>query len=263
MLQELYKLLSEMNLERLVTQLIEHDRWRVLEKHRHEKELALLRAEKHPLDNSDFNKETSGGICTPSQEGLISKAKVSSGALQKANGDEFLALLYTISWCGQRLTRWPTAKDAQSAIKSLNSDLKKAVESYGEEEVLSKLEKFDQSLDFRIVAEQIAEIKESQNKRKSKSPLFIEFSKNFPFIDLNEFEAVYNKQGQKFVQAGVYILRREFKSNPPSELSVDPGHWSKSWPQYLPNYLSKWQEELKAIEKRMQIAQRAWKESIS
>jgi len=190
---------------------------------------------------------------------------VAAGASATAGESELQAFFLTTSWCGQRLDRWPNARDAESAIKSIRQDMANLVDKIDPADFLSASdEAISEGLDLRIIAEQVSLLRDKQNFRAVNSPLFAEFAKAYPHISLRDFENVYNKQGQKFVQSGIYILRREFKNNPPSGLAPENlEHWKKIWPQYLPPQLLLWQKNLKSIETRMRMAQRAWKESIS
>lgn len=279
--------LSRLNLSPdLVRELIEHDKWKTKEQHRHEKELALLGATPAKLEGSNtaaggnddegFNASTSGGMCERNHIGLIAKTKVMAGAAQWARDVkddselpiQLITLLIGISWCGQRLSRWPQAQDAKVAL-GLRGDLDKALEKYGTRTVLEAVDHVSQRLqpwDPRIVMEQLDTIRtEYEQKRAlsiSSSPLFAEFHKNYPHIDPDTFDECYNQHSGQFVTAAIYMLRREFKNTPPSELSHING-WKQGWQQYLPTYLKQWQEDLKRMESRMRIAQRAWKESIS
>jgi len=246
----------------LAQNLIEHDKWKLLEKHRHEKELELLRLQINHPKKSNFNEETSGGECNSSHEGLISRVKVQAGARRGCKGDDIDVFLLTTSWCGKRLERWPSAKDANSAIKSLRSDFSKLIEEHSAPEVLKRIESFPSPLDLRILSEQVEEVKINLRRSFSNSPLAKEFIKVFPHIPADMFENVYNKHRGEFVQAGIYVLRREFKKTPPDGVHVNPEHWPKCWPQYLPNFLVQWQKDLKSIEKRMRVAQKAWLESM-
>lgn len=246
----------------VVQSLIEHDRWKVLEKHRHEKELKLLKLEKKPSkSNNNFNLETSSGECNSTHEGLIARAKVQAGVRKECGGDELNVFLSTVSMCGKRLERWPSARDASSSIKAFRNEFEKILETYPITTILERVESISPPLDLRIISEQIELAKTELSRSFSNSPLAKEFVKVYPNIDINTFENVYNKHRGDFVQAGIYILRREFKKIPPAGIHINPEHWPKSWPQYLPKYLTQWQKELKSIERRMQIAQRAWLES--
>jgi hypothetical protein len=249
-------------LARIVQDLIEHDRWKVLENHRHEKELALLGAGVHrnPSQPDQFNSETSGGECGPAQEGLIAKAKVAAGAARESGADPIQTALLTASWCGKRLGRWPSAKDSAKAIQAVRDDFEKAVKEHGVSAVLEAVDSMGGG-DFRIVAGSIERLRELRDRSVTRSPLFVEFAKFYPHIDLDQLEGAYNGQGGNFVAAAIYVLRREFKKQPPSDLDIDSTHWLKSWSQHLPRYLELWQKELRVIEKRMRIAQKAWEAS--
>lgn len=274
----------------LVRELIEHDKWKTREQHRHEKELALLgvlpakpgtpgetdSSVAAGNDDDAFNSATSGGVCERNHIGLIAKTKVMTGAAQRARDVredtelpiQLLTLLIATSWCGQRLARWPQASDAKVAL-GLRNDLEKVIDKYGARTVLDAVDHVSQHLepwDPRIVIEQLDTLRtEYEQKRAlsiSSSPLFAEFHKNYPHIDPDTFDECYNQHSGQFVTAAIYMLRREFKNTPPSELSHING-WKQGWQQYLPTYLKQWQEDLRKMETRMRIAQRAWKESIS
>jgi len=260
----------------VVREVLEHEKWKLLEQHKHEKEMALLGiGAKTPSPNLDpeFNDETSGGLAEP---GTISKMKVCQAALKRAgeieNPDNFpeslLSLLISISWCGQRMGHWPMAKDAKQAL-SLRSDFDKAIERYGVRRVYKAVELISNTLDTwdtRIISEQIEKLNQDYSEVKSvsisSSPLFAEFLKTHPDIDPELFDKCYSQNNEEFVKTALHILRKEFPKNPPPELEHIQG-WEQRYLQHLPNYLNKWQKDLRSMENRMKIAQRAWKESIS
>ena len=267
----------------VVRELIEHDKWKLKEKHRHEKEMKLLSpAGVHQQNsqiepqNDTFNEDTSYGQCDSSHIGSLAKTKVSSGALIKAKEIEnpedlplqLISLILTISWCGERMGKWPQAKDAKSAI-SLRDDFSKAVERHGALKTMKAVNLVSDNLpiwDPRIILEQLSEVSEEYEKIKttsiSGSPLFVEFRKKYPHIDPESFDKCYENHRENFVESAIYMLRREFRNNPPSDIPNTDG-WQQRWQQYLPTYLKQWQKDLKTMESRMRIAQRAWKESIS
>lgn len=264
----------------LVREVLEHDKWRLKEQHRHEREMLVLRGEvvmgQAATDIAEFNSETSYGQATESHVGLLAKSKVAAGAALLAkeldNPDDLplplLSLFLTVSWCGERLAKWPKAKDAKVST-SLSEDLNKAVEKYGVVKVVKAVEvvssHLDDRWDDRLVAEQLTELKEKYDDIRtnsiSSSPLFAEFHKSFPHIDPETFDKCYEQNGQNFTVSAIYLLRREFKFNPPPELPQDG--FQTRWQQYLPHYLKQWQNELKSMETRMRVAQKAWKESMS
>lgn len=275
--------LGRLNLDPdVVREVLEHEKWTVKEKHRHEKEMAMLGVgpETGTPRNSNaadrvFNTETSHGQCDDNHIGLIAKTKVSSGALIKAKDVEnpenlplpLLALPITVSWCGQRMGRWPQAKDTKVAY-NLRDDLDKAVEKYGKIKVHKAFEQvsgFLGTLDTRIVTEQLdaiqSEAQEKLSNSFSSSPLFAEFHKSYPFIDPEQFDRVYEHNNREFVKTAIHFLRSTFNRHPPSELSHIQG-WDQRYLQHLPNYLKIWQDELRKMETRMRIAQKAWKDSV-
>lgn len=226
--------------------------------------------------NDTFNEDTSFGQCDQSHIGLLAKTKVSSGAMLKAREIEnpedlpvaLISLVLTISWCGERMGKWPQAKDAKSAL-SLRDDFSKAAEKYGTLKVMKTIDLVSnntQVWDPRIILEQLSDLAEEYEKIKttsiSGSPLFAEFKKSYPHIDPETFDKCYEQHRSNFVESGIYLLRREFRNNPPSDLTNVDG-WQQRWQQYLPTYLKQWQKDLKTMESRMRIAQKAWKESIS
>ncbi len=275
--------LSRLNLDPdVVREVLEHEKWTLKEKHRHEKEMAMMgvigqQGKTTTSDSADrlFNSETSCGQCDDSHIGLIAKTKVNSGALIRAKELEnpenlplpLLSLPITISWCGQRMGRWPQAKDTKVAY-NLRDDLDKAVEKYGKIKVHKAFELVSASLgtlDTRIVTEQLDAIQtEAQEKLSnsfSSSPLFAEFHKAYPFIDAEHFDKVYEANSREFVKTAIHFLRSTFNRHPPSELSHIQG-WDQRYLQHLPNYLKIWQDELRKMETRMRIAQKAWKDSV-
>ena len=275
--------LSRLNLDPdVVREVLEHEKWTVKEKHRHEKEMAMLGVvpETGTLRNSNaadrvFNTETSHGQCDDNHIGLIAKAKVSSGALIRAKEIEnpenlplpLLSLPITVSWCGQRMGRWTQAKDIKVAY-NLRDDLDKAVEKYGKIKVHKAFELVSAALgnlDTRIVTEQLdaiqSEAQEKLSNSFSSSPLFAEFHKAYPFIESEQFDKVYEHNNREFVKTAVHFLRSTFNRHPPSELSHIQG-WDQRYLQHLPNYLKLWQDELRKMETRMRIAQKAWRDSV-
>lgn len=223
--------------------------------------------------DADFNAETSGGLA---EIGSISKAKVSQAASKRAetleNPDNLpiplLSLLITISWCGERMGRWPQAKDTKSAL-SLRTEFEKAVEKHGVRTTHRAVKLISTSLatwDPRIISEQLEELAERYEVVKSvsfsSSPLFIEFSKSHPHISPETFDKCYDQNNQEFVRSAIHLLRREFTKTPPPDLEHMSEGWNSRWQQHLPHYLRQWQEDLNKMEMRMRSAQRAWKKSV-
>lgn len=266
----------------LVRELIEHDKWKTLENNRHQIELETLRLAQHrTLSNrqgvpaSQFNLETSGNECTVQQEGLVAKSKVLRGAAGKAKELELeqfplalVSLLVGIYWCGARLARWPSAADAKTSL-SLVGDFERAVERYGAKQTLQAaeavLKKLD-SADGRIIQQQLDQLRQQEQAESASkffsSPLFREFHKSYPHILPEVFEECYDKHGKNFVATAIFLLRKAFPSTPPPELSHIQG-WNQRWQQHLPNYLQKWQNELRALETKTKFEQKKWQESIS
>lgn len=234
----------------LVREVLEHDKWKVREKHRHEREMRLLEIPgKRKQVRDTFNQDTSYGKCRDEHEGLIAKAVVAEGALAMAkkldNPDNLplplLSLLITISWCGERSARWPKARDIDSLSSLLDSFNRMRVK-YGESTLESCIKFLSKSLN-------IWNISLIEDKLGSDNPLYRELHKSYPFIDRHTFETCYNSHNEDFISASLHILRKEFRNNPPSELSEVKG-WKQRWQQYLPEYLKLWQEDLREIKKR-------------
>ncbi len=263
----------------VVKEVLEHEKWRIREQHRHEREMLSLNAtvrEKSPVSadtDAEFNEETSGGLA---EIGSIAKSKVSQAASKRAetleNPDNLpiplLSLLITISWCGERMGRWPQAKDTKSAL-SLRTELEKAIEKHGVRTTHRSVELISKSLaiwDPRIVSEQLDELAERYEVIKSasfsSSPLFVEFAKSYPYISPDTFDKCYDQNNQEFVRSAIHLLRREFTKTPPPELEHMSEGWSSRWQQHLPHFMKQWQEELNKMETRMRSAQRAWKKSV-
>jgi len=234
----------------LVREIIEHDKWKVREKHRHEREMKLLEIpEKRKQVRDTFNQDTSYGKCKGEHEGLIAKAVVAEGALVMAkrleNPDNLplplLSLLITISWCGERSVRWPKAKDI-SSLESLVDEFNRMRKKYGENTLEGCIKLLSRCLD-------IWNTSVIEDKLISEDPLYTELHKSYPFIDRHTFETCYNSHNGDFVSASLHILRKEFRNNPPTELSDVKG-WKQRWQQYLPEYLKLWQEDLREIKKK-------------
>jgi hypothetical protein len=262
----------------VVREVLEHEKWKIREQHKHEREMLTLSGtglnSSQPVNqnlNHDFNLETGG---ESAEIGLIAKRKVEKVAGEKAKEIEnpdnlplpLLSLFITISWCGERLGRWPKAKDAKVAM-SVQGDLKKAVEKYGVRKVYQAYELVSAHLenwDQRLVSEILESLTESYDEIKtssfSSSPVFIEFSKFYPDISPDLFDKCYDQNNHDFVKAGLHLLRREFIRTPPPELEHIE-NWQQKYLQHLPTYLNKWKEELKKIESRLSIPQKAWRES--
>lgn len=205
--------------------------------------------EKRKQVRDTFNQDTSHGKCRDEHEGLIAKALVAEGALAMAkkldNPDNLplplLSLLITISWCGERSARWPKARDTDSLSSLLDSFNRMRVK-YGESTLESCIKYLSKSLN-------IWNTSLIEDKLGSGNPLYHELHKSYPFIDRHTFETCYNSHNGDFISASLHILRKEFRNNPPSELSEVKG-WKQRWQQYLPEYLKLWQEDLKEIKKR-------------
>jgi hypothetical protein len=261
---------------------LEHEKWKLREVHRHEKEMRLLGVSVTPTSavpnsfDADFNSETSHDQCGPEHIGLIAKTKVALGASLRAkelpNPDklpvQLLALAITISWCGERMGKWSSAKDTKVAL-GLRADLTKAVDEFGPVKVIRAIDLVSGSLsvwDPRIVTEQLDKLRPEADRIRSMSvsgsPLFAEFQKNYPHIDPELFNSCYDQHNGNFTEAAMYMLKRGFRSVPPKGLEHIEG-WCQRWQQYLPSHLKQWQNDLRSMENRMRVAQRAWKESIS
>jgi hypothetical protein len=264
--------------------LLEHEKWMLKEKHKHEKEMKQVEVRLGSVStpsadssntDSQFNSDTSHGQCGPEHIGLIAKTKVGAGAalrVKELHGrgklpEPLLALAITASWCGERLGRWPNAKDAKVAL-GLRDEFRKAVEKFGPVKAIKSVDLVSEELliwDPRIVAEQIDAIRPEAEKIQSmtisSSPLFAEFHKTHPHIDPETFDSCYNQNNGQFITSAIYLLRRKFREVPPKELNHIEG-WEQRWQQYLPRYLNQWQDDLKRMENRMRVAQRAWKDKV-
>lgn len=264
-------------------ELLEHEKWMLKEQHKHEKEMKQLEVRlgtvsTPPTESPDispqFNSDTSYGQCGPEHIGLIAKTKVGAGAALRAkellNRDKLpeplISLAITVSWCGERLSKWPNAKDAKVAL-GLRDELQKAVDKFGPVKVIKAMDLVSGELlvwDPRIVAEQLEALRPEADRKWSmtisSSPLFVEFHKNYPQIDPDLFDMCYDQNDGQFVTSAIYLLRRKFREIPPKELEHIDG-WEQRWQQYQPRYLKRWQDELKGMENRMRVAQRAWRDS--
>uniref|UniRef100_UPI003F697B9B hypothetical protein n=1 Tax=Vulcanococcus sp. TaxID=2856995 RepID=UPI003F697B9B len=231
----------------VVREVLEHEKWKIREQHKHEREMLSLSGQSQPsaanqsLD-SDFNLETGGELA---EIGLIAKRKVAKAAEEKARDLEnpsnlplpLLSLFITISWCGERLGRWPKAKDAKVAI-SVKDDLEKAIEKYGVRKVYSAYELISTSLDSwdqRLISERLESLNESYEEIKtssfSSSPVFIEFAKFHPHIPPDLFDKCYEQNDQDFIKSAIHLLRKEFISSPPPELKHISG-WQQRYLQH-------------------------------
>lgn len=194
-------------------------------------------------------------------EDVRKKAQEYTTSLPGISDSDLYSNLLTVSWCGQRLGRWPTAKDAKTSLADINNLFDGLIKSYGGEEILEAISLIP-DFDSRIVQQQIDNLQTSINKRIKNSPLFIEFNRHYPHIDLELLEKTYTMCRDNFVESGVKLLRREFAENPPEEFAGHPT-WKSSYHQHLPTYLQQWQKNLKSMQNRMKVAQRAWETSTS
>lgn len=174
---------------------------------------------------------------------------------------DLLSFLIACSWCGKRVGKLPRAKDSKDAISSIRSGFEELSDKYTPEEIKECIDAVS-DFDSRIIKSQLEDFFNEDKSRIIYSPLFKEFSNAYPYIEPDEFEIHYKNCRENFTEAGIASLRRRFKQTPPPELS-DRTDWAQSNHQYLPAFLKKWREDLKKIETRMRIAQKAWKESIS
>jgi hypothetical protein len=200
--------------------------------------------------------------------GVIDLETVSQTAWERSRtlscGDlspDLVSSLLTASWCGKRLGKYPSAKDSKEAISSVRKNFEEISETFTPEEIKQCISLLD-DFDPRIIKPQLEELSDNEKCRIIYSPLFKEFHNFYPQIEPEEFETFYSGCRENFTEAGIASLRRKFKQVPPEELS-NRTDWAQSCHQYLPAFLKKWREELKKIELRMRIAQKAWKESIS
>lgn len=255
-------------LKELLVMWIDHDRWKTLERHRHEKELLRLQLNLKSEDDDEFNLETSNGACADSSKGNISRTRVKRGAVQRAKEigeSDLYATLLHISWCGKRSVRWPTANDYGKAVEALRQEFRHLQKSNGLEEILRCIDRIP-DWDGCLVEDEMKAIKEEiEERERSKiinSPLFKAFHKSYPDIDPDDFNREYGTKGGNFTQTAVYLLRERFKKNQPPEVKV-VSMWSQSWLQYLPTYQEKWLKDLRSLELRVKAQQKAWEESIS
>jgi hypothetical protein len=248
----------------IIRELIAHDKWKTLETHRHQKEMLLLSRSLKQEESgvSDFNSETSHGQCQPKEQGLIALSSVSKGAKEYTStlpGIEIPDLysdLISISWCGKRLERWPEAKDAKVSLTAVNRIFADLIDEHGPGKVLDAISLIP-DFDSRIVQDKINSLTVTESKRIIHSPLFTEFAKHYPYIELDLLEEAYGNCNENFVEAGVKLLRKNFPDNPPSEFSSH-ANWKQSCHQHLPEYLKQWQKDLRSIQTRMRVAQKAW-----
>lgn len=216
--------------------------------------------------NQDFNAETSGGVCTPKDNGLIAKDAVSAGAKQYTErlpgitDPKLYSTLLMASWCGKRLNKWPAARDSKQAIDECREEFEELVKEKGKSavhEAISLIPDFDS----RIVSDLVEGLNVYEQTRMIHSPLFIEFNKHYPYVNPETLEKCYHDHAKAFVPAAIFILRRKFKDHPPAEFENKPD-WRRSWQQHLPRYLKLWQSELVAMENRLKTAQRAWTNKV-
>jgi hypothetical protein len=243
----------------VVREILNHDKWKTLEKHRHQKEMLQMKMGITPGSEVYFGSD---------KEGAIDLDSVSKSAWEYCRtvqgGDsspELMSYLVTASWCGKRLAKYPSARDSKDAIESLRTEFKTVSEKFTSQEI-DECVKAVPDFDSRIISSQLETLYSSEKSRIIYSPLFKELLKSYPQVDPDEFEIFYRNHRQNFVESGIAYLRRRFKEIPPPELS-DRIDWAQSNHQYLPAFLKRWQEDLRKIEERMKMPQRAWKESIS
>lgn len=261
----------------MLKEVLEHDKWKTRETHRHEKEMKALESGRVQSDSSDdlvFNSDTSAGQCEPVHVGLIAKSRVCTGALIRAkeidNPDslavQIISFFISVSWCGQRMGRWPKAKDCKTTL-TFPDDLNKMIEKYGKIKVIKAAElvkQIDENWDQRLIHDQLDALRLECDTLKTQcitnSPLFVEFHKHYGHIEPSMFGQSFEQHDRRFVETAIYLLRREFKNHPPAEFEHIEG-WQQRWQQHLPHYLAKWRDDLKKMENRLWKAQKLWKES--
>lgn len=247
---------------------IEHDRWKTLANHRHEKDLLRLKMGLKDEDGEEFNLETSNGECNEANKGSICRTKVKRGALIRAKelkeSDLYATLLY-IHWCGMRADKWPAAKDFEKSVEAIKEEFSALSDSHTYDQITecaSKIPDWDGSLIKEKLEDLREESEEAERSKISNSPLFRAFHASYPHITPDEFDKEYLTRGSNFNETAVYLLRQFFRDNQPAEISTGTS-WSQSWLQHLPKHQEQWLKELKRIKSKTLLAQTAWQESIS
>jgi hypothetical protein len=191
-----------------------------------------------------------------------------------------LAFLWA-SGCSHRIAKWPEAADSH-LIETLKKDLGDRFSKFSKHSIVAAYESlkvfwreindyeqcpFNSTLIADILDEAYTYVNQKATEESKvdikNSPLFSEFEKQFPHVQLTTLERYYAKNRYNFVAAGVGALRKAFTTLCPSELEhkFSRSEWPKKWHQYIASYEPKWQKQLTQIQQETKEAQERWKEA--
>lgn len=190
-----------------------------------------------------------------------------------------LAFLWS-SGCSHRIAKWPRSSDSH-LIGTLKKDLEERFSKFSKHSIVAAYESlkifwkeindyeqcpFNSTLIADILDNAYTYVNQKTTEESKvdikNSPLFSEFEKQFPNVDLSILEKYYVKNRHNFVSAGVGALRKVFTTVCPSELEhrFSKSEWPKKWHQYITSYEPKWQKQLLMIQQQTKEAQEKWKE---
>ena len=190
-----------------------------------------------------------------------------------------LAFLWS-SGCSHRFAKWPEAPDSHY-IPALKKELKERFSKFSKHSIVAAYESlkvfwreindyeqcpFNSTLIADILDEAYIYVNQKATEESKvdikNSPLFSEFEKQFPHVQLTTLERYYVKNRYNFVAAGVGALRKAFTTICPTELEhkFSGSEWPKKWHQYIASYEPKWQKQLSLILQETREAQEKWKE---
>lgn len=190
-----------------------------------------------------------------------------------------LAFLWA-SGCSHRVAKWPEASDSH-LIETLKKDLNERFSKFSKHSIVAAYESlkvfwreindyeqcpFNSTLIADVLDEAYIYVSQKTTEESKvdikNSPLFSEFEKQFPHVQLTSLEKYYVKNRYNFVAAGVGALRKAFTTICPTELEhkFSSSEWPKKWHQYISSYEPKWQKQLNQILQETKEAQEKWKE---
>jgi hypothetical protein len=190
-----------------------------------------------------------------------------------------LAFLWA-SGCSHRVAKWPEASDSH-LIETLKRDLSERFSKFSKHSIIAAYESlkvfwkeindyeqcpFNSTLIADILDEAYIYVNQKTTEESKvdikNSPLFSEFERQFPHVQLSTLEKYYVKNRYNFVAAGVGALRKAFTTICPEELEhkFSSSEWPKKWHQYISSYEPKWQKQLSMIQQQTREEQEKWKE---
>lgn len=190
-------------------------------------------------------------------------------------------LLLAFLWgsgCAHRAAKWPEANDI-NLVDNIKKELRERFSKFSKHSIVAAYESlkvywkefndyeqcpFNSTFIAEILddAYQYVSQKSSEESKTDikNSPLFSEFERQFPHVQLTTLEKYYVKNRYNFVAAGVGALRRAFTTTCPTELEhkFSSSEWPKKWHQYIASYEPKWQKQLTQIQQQTKEDQEKW-----